>query len=114
METWKAFAMGVANRGRERMVFDWDKAARIIKQRPTCEASAGLEDDWEWTGGTIYSDGHPIMNPGTYLASTWAVPQLDIDGETIECYLMESESPGWDEDTVWPESALSILKGDSP
>lgn len=28
-----AFAMGMMNRGKEPMVFDWDKAARIIKEK---------------------------------------------------------------------------------
>ena len=42
MNTWAAFAMGEANRGKEMMVFDWDKAARLIGERkPEC-ASAGL------------------------------------------------------------------------
>lgn len=33
MDTMSAFMIGMVNRGRERMVFDWDKAARIIKER---------------------------------------------------------------------------------
>ena len=42
MNTWAAFAMGEANRGKELMVFDWDKAARLIKERkPEC-AYAGV------------------------------------------------------------------------
>ena len=33
MDTLKAFAMGDANRGKEQMVFDWDKAASLRKRR---------------------------------------------------------------------------------
>ena len=32
MNNLKAFAMGQANRGKTRMVFDLDKAARLIKE----------------------------------------------------------------------------------
>lgn len=60
----------------------------------------------------ILEDGKPCTNSYTYLASTWATPQIEIDGEFIDCYRMESEVPGWDSGTKWPESALAILKGD--
>lgn len=72
MNTLEAFAMGEAHRGRELMVFDWNEAARRIKASGCSEASAGLRDDWEWTGGLIFSDGEPCTTEYTYLASTWA------------------------------------------
>lgn len=55
MDTTQAFQMASAAKakGNEVMVFDWDKAAQIIKERGATEASAGLESDWEWTGGDI-------------------------------------------------------------
>ena len=112
MDTLSAFAMGQANRGKEMKVFDWDKATRLILERGATEAEAGLEGDWGWTGGPILEDGNPCMDSYTYLASTWATPQIEIDGEFIDCYRMESEVPGWDSGTKWPESALVILKGD--
>lgn len=110
MNTLAAFAMGKANRGRELMVFDWNKAARIIKERNPKLAEAGLRDDWEWTGGTIYKDGKPIKDDYTFLASTWAVPELKVDGEIIECYKMKSEVPKWGSDTKWPMSSIAILQ----
>ena len=110
MDTMQAFMMGVMNRGKELMVFDWDKAARIIAERKPKQAEAGLRGDWEWTSGTIYEDGEPVHDDYTYLASTWATPELDIDGEIIDCYVMQSETE-WDSDTKWPESALAILNG---
>lgn len=92
MNTLAAFAMGEANRGREMMVFDWDKAARLIRERkPRC-ASAGLRSDWEYTGGTIYENGKPVMDDYTYLASTWAVPELDMDGDNLACSACEKWS----------------------
>lgn len=111
MRTDLAFAMGEMNRGKEQMVFDWDKAARLIAERKPEFAAAGLRSDWEYTGGTIYDDGEPVMNDYTYLASTWAVPELSLEGELVECYVMASETE-WNEDTKWPESALKILKGE--
>lgn len=112
MNSLAAFMMGSLNRGKEQMVFDWDKAATIIKERKATDASAGLQGDWEYTGGAILRDGVPVDERETYLASTWAIPELKIDGETIECYKMESETPGWDADTLWPESAKAILFGE--
>lgn len=113
MNTWTAFAMGEANRGKELMVFDWDRAARLIRERKPERASAGLRSDWEYTGGTIYKDEKPVMNDYTYLASTWAVPELDMDGDIVECFRMEHEVPGWNSKTKWPKSALDILNAKS-
>ena len=109
MNTWAAFVMGEANHGKELMVFDWDRAARLIRERKPERASAGLRSDWEYTGGTIYEDGKPVMDDYTFLASTWAVPELDMDGDIVECFCMEHEAPGWDSETKWPKSALDIL-----
>lgn len=99
----------------ELMVFDWDKAAQIIKETRPKKASAGLEGDWFWTAGVIYENGTPITEPDSltkpYLASWWAVPTIEINnGWRIACYKMESETPGWNAGTCWPESALQILK----
>ncbi len=112
MDTLSAAARGEANRGREPMVFDWDRAARRIRETGATEASAGLASDWEWTGGYILRDGQPIHDDYTYLASTWATPELDLDGVTEDCYRMASETPGWGPDTKWPDSALTILNSE--
>ncbi len=111
MDNMSAFAMGQANRGNELKVFDWELAAKIIKERGALNASAGLSGDWEWTGGKILRDGTPVPKDETYtyLASTWATPELEIDGETIDCYRIQSETPGWDSGTYWPDEALAIL-----
>lgn len=113
MDTLSAFAMGEANRGKSLMVFDWDKAARIIRERNAKEASAGLSGDWEYTGGAILTDGKPNMDEYTYLASTWATPELEVDGDIIDCYIMEDKTE-WDSSTKWPETALAILDIASP
>lgn len=109
MNSIAAFAMGQANRGNELKVFDWDKAAKLIKESKTDYASAGLDEDWEWTGGVIYEDNEPVMDAYTYLSSTWATPKLYINGDFIDCYKMAHEVPNWNAETKWPESALKIL-----
>lgn len=109
MDSMNAMAMGVANRGKLSMVFDWDKAAALIAERKPREAGAGLSGDWEYTGGQIYADGKPITDEYTYLASTWAPPELSLDGEMVECWKWAAETPDWNSDTKWPESARAIL-----
>lgn len=110
MNTLDAFVMGEMNCKNVMMVFDWDKAARLIAQRKPRIAMAGLRGDWEFTCGVIYEDGVLVTKDYTFLASTWAVPELDMDGETVECYKMESETPKWDALTKWPKSAVEIYR----
>jgi len=113
MDSMQAFTIGQSNREKELMVFDWNKAAKLIRKMKAQEASAGLSGDWEWTGGTIFQDGKPYKEEygQPYLASTWATPELDIDGKIFACYKMQSKTDNWDADTFWPESALKILNG---
>src|SRR5688572_8158710 len=82
-------------RGAMMMVFDWDKCAQIIKQRfaehPDLTAEAGLQGDWNYTGGDIFSDGQARKDSYTYLASNWATPTLILswdreEQEEIECF----------------------------
>ena len=109
MDTMSAFAMGQANRHKELMVLDWEKAAKMIKDRDAKDASAGLAGDWEWTGGDILVDGKIPEDSSPYLASTWATPEIEIGGLKHDCYKMQSKTPGWDADTFWPEEARKIL-----
>ena len=110
MDSISAFARGEANRHKELMVFDWHKAVELIKESNAKEAYAGLHGDWEWTGGRILVDGNPDKNSYTYLASTWATPEIEIDGIKYDCYKMQNEVPKWGSETKWPESALKMLE----
>lgn len=112
MDSISAFLRNQAARGKEMKVFDWRKAARLIAERRAKNASAGLQDDWEWTGGRIFKDGKPVpkRDTYTYLASTWATPEIEIDGVFEDCYVMQSEEPSYNADTYWPAEALEILK----
>ena len=50
MRTDLAFALGSATRDSPLMVFDWDKAAELLRGRNPSYAEAGLKGDWEYTG----------------------------------------------------------------
>lgn len=111
MDTQLAFLMGKMARNEPSMVFDWIEAAKLIRDHQPRVASAGLAGDWEWTGGTIYENGAPVLaeDTYTYLASTWATPELSLDGDCIDCWVYASETPGWDASTYWPDIAVAIL-----
>lgn len=111
MDSILAFSKGKENQGNELKVFDWDKAAKIIAEKKPTLATAGLQSDWEWTGGSIYENGKPVSKDETYtyLASNWATPELDLDGHVMDCFKMEGDTDGWDAHTYWPESALKVL-----
>lgn len=88
-------------------IFDWDKAAKLIRDRRPSIAEAGLAGDWDYTGGVIYN-GRPVHDQYTYLGSMWAIPTLIMDDDEIPCWSTECE---WDQNTKWPDSALNILGG---
>lgn len=112
MDTMSAFIQGQLNQGNPLRVFDWITAAKLIRQLRPDSASAGLSGDWEWTGGRIYLNGTPVPAEDTYtfLASTWAIPELDLDGDIRDCWVWQSDTPGWDSGTYWPDEALAILR----
>ena len=111
MDTLKAFMLAEMHRNDPLRVFDWELAAHLIAGRQPEKASAGLSGDWEYTGGTIWRDGKPVPEEEayTFLASTWATPEIEIDGERMPCFRLASATPGWDAKTYWPPEALAIL-----
>jgi hypothetical protein len=107
--------LGSRSNNNPQKVFDWDKAAEIINDRLSkynkLSAEAGLQGDWNQTGGLIFENGFPTNGHYTYLSSNWAIPTLLIfeDGveiEEIECYTTESR---FDESSKWDEKSLYIL-----
>jgi hypothetical protein len=105
----------IANRDRAKAagaklrVFNWNRAAEILMQRVPDEADAGLSGDLFWTSDTIWQEGGPRTECSTYLASIHATPVLVIDGEEIPCWILAEDSPGWNAETKWPDSALDIV-----
>lgn len=95
--------------------FDWDKAAKLIKEKFETHkdliAEAGLEGDWSYTGGEIFEDGKPTNDNYTYLQSNWAIPTLILtyngESEEIECWVEANER--FKEDTKWDDISLNIL-----
>lgn len=113
MDSMSAFIMGEANRGKEMRVFDWNKAAELIRDRKPSVVVAGLASDMEWTAGRIFENGKIVDDDYAYLASTWAIPVIVLDGDEVDCFVMESTIPKeWTGDPAklcWPESARNIL-----
>lgn len=110
MDILSAIAQSNANRNQELKVFDWDKAAQIIKKEKLYTVYAGLTEDWDYTGGCILINGIIPKHNTAYLSSTWATPVISVDnGIFVECYKMASEVPNWNDETYWPESARRIL-----
>ena len=97
------------------MAFDWDKAAKVIKEKfetnKDLVAEAGLEGDWKYTGGEIFKNGKPTNKNFTYLQSNWAVPTLILsyggESEEIECWTEANER--FTEETKWDDISLNIL-----
>lgn len=96
--------------------FDWNKAAEIIKEKhkihPDLIAEAGLQRDWDNTGGIIFENGKPTNENYTYLSSNWAIPTLILSSngeefEEIECYV-EGETK-YHSGSEWDEESLAIL-----
>jgi hypothetical protein len=113
MDSMSAFARGEVSRGNRSRVFDWVKAAEIIRDRKPNTASAGLANDWEYTGGLIYTaDGIPDeKDTYVFLCSTWATPELEVDGDIMDCWVWQDETDGWEAHTYWPAEAKAILVG---
>lgn len=111
MNTLRAFEMNqqaIEAKSRAR-VFDWNKAAELIKDRKPKIANAGLKDDWEWTSGVIFLNGGIVRDSYTYLKSNWAEPQITLDnGDPIPCWVYADTVP-WDAETKWPDSVLDNL-----
>ena len=98
-------------KGASYMVFDWIKAVKMIKEKKAQVVYAGLQGDWEYTGGKILENGKPVPEEDTYvfLCSNWAVPEILIDGAFHPCWILKEEKPEWDSKTYWPEEALKLL-----
>lgn len=101
------------------LAFDWDKAATIIKdefsRHPDLVAEAGLQGDWNYTGGVIFENGLPTNSEYTYLASNWAMPTMILswdNGEQreIECsVIIDGNNSRFTSGSKWDESSLKTL-----
>jgi hypothetical protein len=83
-------------------VYNYKKAKEAIeKYKPLGLkfAMLGMNEDWGWTGETIWAEGKYLedLNKNTTIAgiegSTWATPVLKLDFEdhilTMNCYTNE-------------------------
>ena len=103
-----------AKKGKPTKAFDWDKAAEIIKEHlqehPDMKAEAGLQGDWNYTGGVIFEDGKPTNENYTYLSSNWAAPTLILEWDGSEQIEVEcSTTERYNSDSKWDAASLAIL-----
>ncbi len=108
MNTMLAYERNMVTPDGHGKVFDWVKAAQILKDKNPDEAYAGLLEDMEWTAGIIWSEHRPYKKAYTYLSSRWATPVLVIDEDYIECW-EPSDGSKWDSGTKWPDEALALI-----
>ena len=107
--------INAAKAGKKQKAFNWDKAAEIIKENysrhPDLVAEAGLQGDWEYTGGVIFENGKPTNDSYTFLQSNWATPTLILswDGSEQEEINLGVEDSRWDSGSKWDDQSLSIL-----
>lgn len=77
-----------APEGSPLMMFDFNKAAELIREahkaHPDLVADAGLQGDWNYTGGEIFTNGKPTNESYTYLSSNWAKPTLILSWDGVE------------------------------
>ena len=94
MESMLAFTQTCINKDKPKMFFDWKKAIEIIKEKRPQQAKAGLRDDWEYSGIIIYRNGKFIDREDIFinLSSTFATPELYVDGKIIECFYYKEET----------------------
>lgn len=122
MNLTKAYLLATAaeQAGAPGRVFDWIKAAHLIRERKPHMVWAGLGEDWSCTSGLIYTaDGIPdVKDTYTYLSSIWATPQMQFDfgpddkrdtQELIDCWRYQHDVPEWGSHTFWPDEALKLL-----
>lgn len=105
-------------------VFDWIKAAKIIKENNIQNASIGLSITMEDTI-SILQNGKPIKTTGVMFSSSDYNPILinNDSGEMMDCFFNINErymkpnnleTPRSTEETMlleWPKVALDIIKG---
>lgn len=93
-------------------IFNWLKAAQLIKAKGCDSAIAFLQNDRYHTAGFIFLDGEIVSRSDStaYLASEVDEPVIEIAGEVISCGIEESDSPGWSLETWWPDEAVEVLK----
>ena len=95
MKGYTSFSMGffgpeaIATKPIGKMKYmDWQKVQKIVYEHPNSVIYAGLQEDWNNTSGLIYAKGK-YYDGSVYGCSVWATPIVDVDGEEIECYILE-------------------------
>lgn len=79
---------------------NWKKVQQIVDKNPNSVIYAGLQEDWNNTSGLIFARGE-YYDGYVYVASSWATPIVDVDGEEIECWTYEKTKEGSGRPSWW-------------
>ena len=80
---------------------DWEHAKRICEKYPGCTISAGLDEDWDCTGGVIFDGKNYVTSDYVFVSSFWATPVVKVELPdktlTIDCYMRgdDENMPKW-------------------
>lgn len=88
------------------VTFDWKLAAQLIRAYKPFKAYAAIPYGPK---ALIWSDGKPTPQGEFKFAGTRCL-ELHIGDEIWNCFVPQSEQPGWTESTYWPEEALAVLR----
>jgi hypothetical protein len=103
------------NTMRDIYIFDWNKAARILRERKPSMATAYIGGMREHTEVSIWVNHGPLLGCNAFLLShdiCGYQPRLDCGADyATDCAIKINDTDDWGPDTWWPESAIDILKG---
>lgn len=95
-------------------IFDWNKAATIIKANNPKKAYAYVGSLRKHTEVTIWQNDTIMPKTPSFLISYdnfGGGIHLGCDGFATPCSVLLSNTDGWNRDTWWPASAVEILNG---
>jgi hypothetical protein len=90
------------------MVFDWERAAKLMKAYDGENVRAGMKNAWTDfydNAGFILKNGEAVNEAGI-VASYNATPTIEIDGRLFPCFRWADES---DHSASWTDAAVEIM-----
>lgn len=94
-------------------VFDWDRAAALIKATGARTALAGIDKDWVSSSDSIFEDGRARADSAcqAWTENPAMSPCLVLDGKRISCYkeMWAGDISLADRKAIWPGRSAEAL-----
>lgn len=94
-------------------VFDWDRAAALIKATGAQTALAGIDKDWLSSSDSIFDDGRARVDSAcqAWTENPNMSPCLELDGKRMPCFkeMWVSDITVADRRAIWPGRSAEIL-----